>query len=86
MFLPKSCFFFLKNARVWKKILTLLLSLSKRIEQIMRKLVCIFLMLLPALWVHAQSEGGRTLHPDSQVKDFGGFILDMGSISNFSSR
>ena len=51
----------------------------------MRKLVCIFLMLLPSLWVHAQSEGGRTLHPDSQVKDFGGFILDMGSMLNAES-
>ena len=42
-------------------------------------------MLLPALAVHAQSEGRRTLHPDSQVKDFGGFILDMGSMLNAES-
>ena len=51
----------------------------------MRKLVCIFLMLLPFLAVHAQSDGGRALQPDLQVKDFGGFILDMGSMLNAES-
>ena len=51
----------------------------------MRNLIYIFLMLIPALWVHAQSEGGRSLHPDSQVTDFGGFILDMGSMLNAES-
>ena len=51
----------------------------------MRRLIYIFLMLFPALAVHAQSEGGKALHPDSQVKDFGGFILDMGSMLNAES-
>ena len=51
----------------------------------MRKLIYLFLILFPALAVHAQSEGGKALHPDSQVKDFGGFILDMGSMLNAES-
>ena len=51
----------------------------------MRKLIYIFLMLFPSLAVHAQSEGVKALHPDSQVKDFGGFILDMGSMLNAES-
>ena len=51
----------------------------------MRRLIYIFLMLFPALAVHAQSERGKALHPDSQVKDFGGFILDMGSMLNAES-
>ena len=42
-------------------------------------------MLLPFLAVHAQSDGGRALQPDLQVKDFGGFILDMGSMLNAES-
>jgi hypothetical protein len=51
----------------------------------MRRLIYIILMLFPFLAVHAQSEGGKALHPDSQVKDFGGFILDMGSMLNAES-
>ena len=51
----------------------------------MRKLIYIFLMLFPSFVVHAQSEGGKALYPDSQVKDFGGFILDMGSMLNAES-
>ena len=51
----------------------------------MRKLIYILLMLFPALSVQAQSEGGNSLHHESQVKDFGGFILDMGTMLNTES-
>ena len=42
-------------------------------------------MLFPTLAIQAQSERGRVLNPDSQVKDFGGFILDMGNMLNAES-
>ena len=51
----------------------------------MRKLIYILLMLFPALSVQAQSEGGTSLHHESKVKDFGGFILDMGTMLNRES-
>ena len=51
----------------------------------MRRLIYILLMLCPVLSVHAQFEGGKALHHESQVKDFGGFILDMGTMLNTES-
>ena len=51
----------------------------------MRRLIYILLMLCPFLFVHAQFEGGKALHHESQVKDFGGFILDMGTMLNTES-
>ena len=51
----------------------------------MRKLIYIFLILFPALSVHAQSEEGKVMHHESQVKNFGGFILDMGTMLNTES-
>ena len=48
----------------------------------MRKLIYILLMLFPALSAQAQTEGGNSLHHELQVKDFGGFILDMGTMLN----
>lgn len=51
----------------------------------MRRLIYIFMILFPALSVHAQSEEGKVLYHESQVKDFGGFILDMGTMLNTES-
>lgn len=48
----------------------------------MKKLVYLYMMFFLALSVHAQSEEGKVMYNESQVKDFGGFLLDMGTILN----
>ena len=51
----------------------------------MKRLIYTFLLLIGCLTSHAQTEGGNTLQDHSQVKDFGGFILDMASMLNAES-
>lgn len=54
----------------------------------MRKLTYILFLLIGTLTVQAQSEKKESLSPEAtstNVKDFGGFILDMGTMMNAES-
>ena len=71
-----------KKLSVCRRIITFVKELKK--NGYMKRLIYLLTMLVASLSLHAQTEtGGRIEGPG--VKDFGGFILDMGTMLNTES-
>ena len=75
------------RASYLKQLIHLPYMLMKTMNR-MKRLTCLLFTLIVILTTQAQSETGSGLPPhtaSSQTKDFGGFILDMGTMLNMES-